>query len=130
MPKVLPQLIDAPPVCCAPIGSTPEYPENDAMELAVRLKALADPVRLKLIAHLLGQPNYCACTCDLAPVLGISESTASHHLKTLEKAGLLSKYRQGLNVHYAANIVALQALGSAVSFQEFSPAPSTGSPCC
>ena len=118
MPAALPLLDDLSPVCCAPLASTPDFPRDDAVRLAVRLKALADPVRLRLIAHLLGRPAFEACTCELAPVLGISEPTVSHHLKTLEKAGLVSKERRGMSVHYAAEIDALRALGAAVRFDE------------
>ena len=72
----------------------------DALGLAVRLKALADPARLRLVDHLLAQPDREACTCDLAPVIGLSEPTTSHHLKQLLAAGLLSKRRDGMNVYY------------------------------
>ena len=99
MPKALPVLDDVSPICCAPLSSTPDFPLDDAVRLAVRLKALADPARLRLIAFMLNQPNQEACTCDLAPAVGLSEPTVSHHLKTLEKAGLVSKERRGMNVH-------------------------------
>ena len=101
MPKPLPLLQDASPICCAPLGSTQgRLSAADAVELAVRLKALADPARLRLVDHLLAQPDREACTCDLAPVIGLSEPTTSHHLKQLLAAGLVSKRRDGMNVHY------------------------------
>lgn len=118
MPKALPILDDVSPLCCAPLASTPVFPEDDAVRLAVRLKALADPVRIRLIAHLLGRPAFEDCTCELAPILGISEPTVSHHLKTLERAGLVTKQRRGMNVHYAAEAGALKALGVAVRFDD------------
>ena len=92
MPKPLPLLQDASPICCAPLGSTQgRLSADDAVALAVRLKALADPARLRLVDHLLAQPDREACTCDLAPVIGLSELLA---------AGLVSKRRDGMNVHY------------------------------
>ena len=91
MPTAPPALDDVSPICCAPLSSTPDFPLDDAVRLAVRLKALADPARLRLIAFMMDQPNQEACTCDLAPAVGLSESTVSHHLKTLEKAGLSRK---------------------------------------
>jgi DNA-binding transcriptional ArsR family regulator len=101
MPKPLPLLQDASPICCAPLGSTQgRLSTDDAVGLAVRLKALADPARLQLVDHLLAQPDREACTCDLAPVIGLSEPTTSHHLKQLLAAGLVSKRRDGMNVHY------------------------------
>ena len=122
MPKALPVLDDVSPICCAPLYSTPDFPMDDAVRLAVRLKALADPARLRLIAFMLNQPNCEACTCDLAPAVGLSEPTVSHHLKTLEKAGLVSKERRGMNVHYMVETSAIRALGFAIQLD----APATG----
>ncbi len=114
MPKALPVLDDVSPICCVPLSSTPDFPMDDAVRLAVRLKALADPARLRLVAYMLNQPNSEACTCDLAPAVGLSEPTVSHHLKTLEKAGLVSKERRGMNVHYSVQTPAIRALGLAI----------------
>ncbi len=114
MPKALPILDDVSPICCAPLASTPHFPMDDAVRLAVRLKALADPARLRLIAFMFNQPNQEACTCEMAPAVGLSEPTVSHHLKTLEKAGLVSKERRGMNVHYAVESTAIRALGVAI----------------
>lgn len=114
MPKALPVLDDVSPICCAPLASTPDFPTDDAVRLAIRLKALADPSRIRLIAFMLSQPAFEACTCDLAPIVGLSEPTVSHHLKTLEKAGLVSKERRGMSVHYAVETAAIRALGLAI----------------
>ncbi|GAA1235055.1 ArsR/SmtB family transcription factor [Oryzihumus leptocrescens] len=100
MPKPLPLLQDTSPICCAPLAPATRMSRDDAVGLAVRLKALADPARLLLVDHLLSQPDYEACTCDLAPVVGLSEPTTSHHLKQLLTAGLVTKRRDGMNVHY------------------------------
>ena len=124
MPKALPVLNDVSPICCAPLSSTPDFPMDDAVRLAVRLKALADPARLRLIAFMLNQPNYEACTCDLAPAVGLSEPTVSHHLKTLEKAGLVTKERRGMNVHYSVETPAIRALGVAIQLD----APASSNP--
>src|SRR5689334_14121042 len=79
MPTTLPLLEDATAVpCCAPLASIREMSVDDAIRLAGRLKALADPVRLRLVTHLLGSPGYEACTCDLAPLVGVSDATVSH----------------------------------------------------
>ena len=63
---------------------------------------------------MLNQPNQEACTCDLAPAVGLSEPTVSHHLKTLEKAGIVSKERRGMNVHYTVESAAIRALVVAI----------------
>lgn len=87
---------------------------EDAVALAVRLKALADPVRLQLIAYMLDQPDQEACTCDLAPLVGLSDPTVSHHLKTLESAGLVSKERRGMSVYYQVVPEAIHAIARAL----------------
>lgn len=131
MPKALPLLDDVSPICCAPLASTPVLPVDDAVRLAVRLKALADPARLQLIAFMLGRPGLEACTCDLAPVVGLSESTVSHHLKTLEKAGLVTKERRGMNVHYAIETDAIRALNRAIHLDDtIAPVQARSEPCC
>lgn len=115
MPKPLPLLTDLSPVCCPPLGSpSGRLTEQDAIELAVRLKALADPVRLRLVDHLLAQPHMEACTCDLAPVVGLTDATVSHHLKQLLAAGLVTKRRDGMNVHYRLAPAAVAALAQAL----------------
>lgn len=110
MPKTLPLLEDVSPICCAPLGDSATLAVDDANALAVRLKALADPVRLQLLAYLLAQPNQEACTCDLAPIVKLSEPTVSHHLKTLQASGLLTKERHGMSVHYRVVPEAIHAI--------------------
>ncbi|MDP3967014.1 MAG: metalloregulator ArsR/SmtB family transcription factor [Nocardioides sp.] len=110
MPKPLPLLVDASPVCCPPLTSDEALSAADAAGVAVRLKALADPTRLRLVSFLLGSAEAEACTCDLAPYVGLSEATVSHHLKQLLDAGLVTKERRGMNVYYRAHREALGAL--------------------
>lgn len=83
--------------------------EGDALEVAVRLKAIADPVRVRLLSMLLAADE--VCTCDLAPAVGVTEATVSHHLSVLKKAGLISEgERRGMNVYYRARRDSLGAL--------------------
>jgi DNA-binding transcriptional ArsR family regulator len=100
MPNTLSILETLEPICCPPLGKTSQISEADANDLAVRLKALADPARLQLVSFLLDQDDQEACTCDLAPFLSLSEPTVSHHLKKLEAAGIVQKERRGMNVYY------------------------------
>ena len=115
MPAPLPVLKDSAPTCCEPIGSASALTRDDAEQLALRLKALADPTRLQLLTHLLTAPSGSACTCDLAPAVGLTEGTVSHHLKRLEKAGLVAKERHGANVHYRAQAEAIHAIARALN---------------
>jgi ArsR family transcriptional regulator len=67
-------------------------------DLAARFGALADPTRLDMIALLLRYREL--CVCDFVEALGITQSKASRHLRTLYHAGLLDDRRAGLWVHY------------------------------
>ena len=107
MPKALPLLDISAPVCCTPVAAAP-MAEADAVEVALRLKALADPARLRLLSLLLAAEE--VCTCDLAPAVGLSDATVSHHLGQLKKAGLVEGERRGMNVFYRARRDTLGAL--------------------
>jgi hypothetical protein len=39
------------PVCCAPVAAGP-LSDDDALQIAMRLKAIADPVRVKIMSYL------------------------------------------------------------------------------
>ncbi len=108
MPKALPLIDTTAPICCAPVASAP-MDTAAALEVAVRLKALADPVRIQLMSLLLASDE--VCTCDLAPAVQLTEATVSHHLAVLRKAGLISTgERRGMNVYYRARRESLGAL--------------------
>ncbi len=62
-----------------------------------KLKALADPTRLKIVALLAQRPF---CVCELTVALGLSQPTISRHLQQLEAAGFLVSERQGSWVIY------------------------------
>lgn len=109
MPKSLPVLDTTDPVCCATLAAGP-VDETDALAIALRLKALADPVRVRLMSLILAQSDNGACTCDLAPAVGVSEATASHHLKQLREAGLIEGTKKGTNTYYRPKPDALGAL--------------------
>lgn len=100
MPKSLPLIEDASPLCCAPLTPAQTVSAGDALGIALRLKALADPTRIQLVSLLLSRPERGACTCELAPAVDLSEPTISHHLKQLLDAGLVTKQRVGANVYY------------------------------
>ena len=109
MPKALPVLDITAPVCCSPIAAG-AVSSDDALEIALRLKALADPVRVQLMSLLLAQREEGVCTCDLAPAVGLSEATVSHHLKQLRDAGLIDGTKKGTNTYYRPVLDNLGAL--------------------
>jgi ArsR family transcriptional regulator len=109
MPKALPVLDTTAAVCCAPLAAG-AVGADDALAIALRLKALADPVRVRLMSMLMAQAETGVCTCDLAPAVGVSEATVSHHLKQLRDAGLVEGTRKGTNVFYRPRTDSLGAL--------------------
>ncbi|MBB2992845.1 DNA-binding transcriptional ArsR family regulator [Mycolicibacterium iranicum] len=113
MPKALPVIDTTAPVCCAPVASGP-MSDADALEVALRLKALADPVRVKIVSHLFSSPTGEEVSGELAAVLQLSESTVSHHLGQLRRAGLVVSDRRGMNVYHRVRPESLQALCTAL----------------
>jgi ArsR family transcriptional regulator len=109
MPKALPVIDISAPVCCAPVAAGPAD-DDAALEVALRLKALADPARVKLMSLLLSTPTGEQNGGDLAAAVGLTESTVSHHLNQLRKAGLVESDRRGMNVYHRARRDALAAL--------------------
>ncbi|MCW2687897.1 MAG: transcriptional regulator, ArsR family [Mycobacterium sp.] len=109
MPKTLPLVDMSAPVCCPPVAAGP-VSDDAALEVALRLKALADPARVKLMSLLLSASAGEECSSDLATAVDLSESTVSHHLSQLRKAGLVESERRGMNVYHRARRDALGAL--------------------
>ena len=66
-----------------------------AAEMAVKLKALADPVRLRLFSSVASHAGGEACVCDMSAGIEVSQPTISHHLKVLRAAGLIDSERRG-----------------------------------
>lgn len=85
--------------CCS-LSAGPLSPA-DAERSAEMFKALADPVRLRLLSHVAAQGCESVCACDLTEPLGISQPTVSHHMKRLVAAGLLTRQQRGRWAHYS-----------------------------
>lgn len=81
-----------------------------AAELAGKLKALSDPVRLRLLSVVASHTGGEACVCDLSAGIEVGQPTISHHLKVLKTAGLLTSERRGSWVYYRVIPEALQQL--------------------
>ena len=81
-----------------------------ATELAGQLKALSDPVRLRLLSVVASHTGGEACVCDLSAGIELTQPTISHHLKVLRTAGLLECERRGSWVYYRVIPEALQQL--------------------
>ncbi|MFP5416267.1 MAG: ArsR/SmtB family transcription factor [Actinomycetes bacterium] len=86
--------------CCVVDEPAALIPAGDAAELASLLKALADPVRLRLLRFVAESPDTTACACHMPGALGIAQPTLSHHLRKLVEAGLLAREQRGRWAHY------------------------------
>ena len=97
--------------CCPPLLG-PTLGDRDADDLAGTLKALADPIRLKLINMIAASGE--ACACDLPALLDRSQPTVSHHLSILVKAGLLEREQRGKWAWFQLNQERLSQVRSAL----------------
>ena len=102
-----------PTPCCPPVLHT-AVSKRDAEELAKTLKALADPVRLRVLSFIAAQPEGEACVCHVIEPVGLSQPTVSHHLKLLHGAGLLEREKRGPWVYYRVVPERLEAVRAAL----------------
>lgn len=71
-----------------------------AADLAATLKAIADPLRLRMLSAIATSPTGETTAGDLATLTAVSQPTVSHHLKVLREVGLLTAERRGTWVWY------------------------------
>ena len=100
--------------CCSPLTREPHERRRRRARIAPLLKALADPVRLRLMSLVASHDGGEACVCDLNDAFDLSQPTISHHLKVLHEAGLLERDKRGVWVYYRASTAALRALGDLI----------------
>ncbi|MGO1383604.1 MAG: ArsR/SmtB family transcription factor [Arachnia sp.] len=82
----------------------------EAKQLASVAKALSDPVRFRVYAHIASSADSTVCACHLLGQLGISQPTLSHHLKKLVEIGLVGREYRGKWAHYSPRPEAVGAL--------------------
>jgi ArsR family transcriptional regulator len=99
--------------CCSPLTREP-LSQDSAERIAPLLKALADPVRLRLMSLVASHEGSEACICDLNPAFDLSQPTISHHLKVLHEVGLLEREKRGVWVYYRARAEALANLAALI----------------
>ena len=77
--------------------------EQDLTQTTAVFKALSDPNRLRIFAELMSGDS---CNCELKDNLGLAPNLLSHHLKVLEKAGLVDSRRDVIDgrwIYYTVN---------------------------
>jgi ArsR family transcriptional regulator, arsenate/arsenite/antimonite-responsive transcriptional repressor len=99
--------------CCAPLTASPLTMEQ-AEQVAPLLKALADPVRLRLMSLIASREGGEACICDLTDAFDLSQPTISHHMKVLHEAGLVDRDKRGVWVYYRIRPQALASLAALI----------------
>ena len=71
-------------------------PDDDTLyELADLFKMFGDSTRMKILFVLMESEM---CVCDIAELLGISQSAISHQLRILKQSKLISSRREGKNI--------------------------------
>jgi len=71
---------------------------NTFLEMSEIFKVFGDPTRIKIIYALLIKE---LCVCDIAEVLGMSQSSISHQLRVLKGARLVKFRKEGKVVYYS-----------------------------
>lgn len=81
--------------------------EQELSQTTTFLRALADPNRLRIFAELMHGDS---CNCELQEKLGLSPNNLSHHLRTLEKAGLVHSRRDRVDGRWIYYSIDRQAI--------------------
>jgi len=72
--------------------------ENTLKELADFYKVFGDATRIRMLYVLL---QHEVCVCDLAEILGMTQSAISHQLRVLKQMKLVKNRREGKTVYYS-----------------------------
>jgi ArsR family transcriptional regulator len=99
--------------CCPPLSAA-RLTRAQARVLAVRLRAVAHPARLRLLSMILAQPAREACVCHLVAPLGLAQPTVTHHLNVLRAAGIVRREQRGVWAWYSVVPGALEGLRAAL----------------
>jgi ArsR family transcriptional regulator len=100
--------------CAIPLVREP-MDESAAAGLAQVFKALADPVRLRLVSLIGAHEGGEVCVCELTDAFDLTQPTISHHLKVLREAGIIGSERRGTWVYYRLEPAALERMGALLS---------------
>jgi ArsR family transcriptional regulator len=84
---------------CCPAGAGLD-PALDAERLALVARALAEPVRVRILDVLRRSPA-AVCQCELVPLFDMPQSTLSHHVNKLVDAGLVTVERRHRWAYYS-----------------------------
>lgn len=95
---------------CCTAAVEPDLGARQAADLAVVLKALADPTRLRIVDAIRKADPEAICQCELVPLFDMSQAAVAKHLKVLVTAGVLGAERRGTWMFYYLRPGALEEL--------------------
>ena len=95
--------------CTTPLVA-PALSDEQAESLASLLKAIAEPMRIKILHRLSSAAPDGVCVCDLTAPLGLTQPSVSHHLRVLWLAGLVDRRQDRNFVYYSVRQSALDHL--------------------
>lgn len=76
-----------------------EMPDEEILyDLAELFKVFADSTRIKILYVLFESEM---CVCDIAQLLGMTQSAISHQLRVLKQSQLVKYRREGKSIFYA-----------------------------
>lgn len=84
-------------------------PAFDADRVAAIAKALAEPLRVRIL-DVLRRTDDSVCQCELIALFGLGQSLLSHHIKKLTDAGLVVVQRRHKWAYYSIPPDAFQEL--------------------
>jgi len=95
--------------CCV-AAVVPDLQPQEALEMAILVKALADPTRLRIVDAVRKSAPEALCQCELLPLFEMSQAAVAKHLKVLTGAGVLGAERRGAWTYYYLRPEALEEL--------------------
>ena len=107
--------------CRTPIVA-PALSDDEAESMAKALKAVAEPMRIKILHRLASAAPEAVCVCDLIEPLGLRQPTVSHHLRVLWLAGLVDRRQDGSFVYYSVRAEAMNHLATLLAIDR-APVP-------
>jgi arsenate reductase len=110
---------EVPGTRCAPPAEAHAMGSAAAGQVAEMLKALAEPLRLRMLSFITTSSTGEACVCDIAGVADVSQPTVSHHLKVLKDVGIVTSERRGTWVYYRVAPEVREAVSTLL--QSFAP---------
>jgi ArsR family transcriptional regulator len=100
--------------CTTPLVA-PALSDEQAETLAQLLKAVAEPMRIKILHRLVSAAPDGVCVCDLIAPLGLTQPSVSHHLRVLRLAGLVDRRQERTFVYYSVRQSALDHLATLIA---------------